>query len=270
MGRWGVVAGLVAVAAVAALALSGCGGSDDASGASTAATAGGGPLDGRWELTDREDAGAMVAIPAGVTVDAVFADGRVSGGAGVNSYSGAYKAGGGGELLIGPVAATQMAGPPAAMAVEGAYLAALEAVRAYTSDGETLTMLAAGDRPLLTFAARAASPAGAWEVTGFNNGRQAVVSPVAGSTLTARFGADGAVTGDAGVNTYRADYATTAPDGIRISAPAATRKAGPQELMDQEAEFLAALESAATFSVRGGLLELRDGSDAIAVTMSRR
>lgn len=270
MARRGVVAGVAVLAAVAMLALAACGGSGDTTASETTGAAAGGPLEGRWELTHREDAGGMTAIPAGVTVDAVFADGRLSGNAGVNSYSGTYRADDGGDLVIGPVASTQMAGPPAAMEVERAYLAALEAVRGYASDGEVLTMYAAGDRPLLAFAARAASVVGSWEVTGFNNGRQAVVSPAAGSTLTARFAADGALTGDAGVNTYRADYTTTPPDGIAISAPATTRKAGPQALMDQEAEFLAALESAATFSLRGDLLEMRDGSDAIAVTLAQR
>ena len=40
--------------------------------------------------------------------------------------------------------------------------------------------------------------------------------------------------------------------------------------MDQEAAFLAALQSATPFSLRGGMLEMRDGSDAIAVTLAQR
>ena len=39
--------------------------------------------------------------------------------------------------------------------------------------------------------------------------------------------------------------------------------------MEQESEYLAALESAATFTVEGSQLEMRDSSGAIAVQMTR-
>ena len=262
------------VGALALGLLAGCGGSDAGSATGSTASPAAATPEGAWELTHLRTGGAMAPLPAGVAVDATFADGRVSGRAAVNSYSGPYTATDAGALTVGPLAATQMAGPPKAMAVEAAYLRALEEARAFASDGRTLTLSSAGGAPLLEFAADTRSLVGAWEVTGYNNGAQAVVSPVAGSAITAVFADDGALTGDAGVNTYRTDYTTTpgasGPSGIAISPPATTRTAGPQDLMDQEQQYLAALESAVTYTLRGDTAELRDDSDAIAVTMARR
>ncbi len=174
---------------------------------------------------------------------------------------------------MGPLASTQMAGPASAMAAETAYLAALERVSSYRVDGSTLTLYSDADDELLAYAAATRGVVGSWEVTGYNNGAQAVVSLIPGSTITAAFARDGSLSGNAGVNTYRSDYSTAAGGSgtttISISPPATTRKAGPQELIEQEQAYLTALESAATFTVQGDTLELRDASDAIAVTLTR-
>jgi len=106
-----------------------------------------------------------------------------------------------------------------------------------------------------------------WIVTGYNNGKQAVVSTIAGTELTAAFGADGSLTGSAGCNNYTASYQV---DGrsITIGPAATTRKActAPEGIMEQEQQYLTALSSAATFSLRGNQLELRTAADALAVT----
>ncbi len=227
--------------------------------ASSTAPDRGGPLEGRWTLTG-----------AGGKIDAVFADGRVSGNAGVNAYTGPYAATAAGDLDIGQLATTRKAGPPAAAEAERAYLAALRGVTSYRSDGRALTLFSPGGLPTLAYERSEGTVVGSWQVTGFNNGRQAVVSVLAGSAISAAFVEDGTLTGDAGVNAYRTSY-TISPDGtgISVSPAVTTRMAGRQELMDQERDYLRALESAATFTVRGSKLELRDGADAIAVTMRR-
>lgn len=269
MSRRTLITGTLALlATVALIALAGCG--SDSSGSTGPR---GGELEGRWVLTHQIVGSAMRAVPSDVTIDAAFADGRVSGRSAVNTYSGRYTATAAGDLKVGPLASTQMAGPAAAMAAETAYLAALERVASYRVDGSTLTLYADSGDDLLAFAADTQGVVGSWEVTGYNNGAQAVVSLVPGSTITAAFASDGTLSGNAGVNTYRSDYSTTAGGSgtttISISPPVTTRTAGPQELIEQEQGYLAALESAATFTVRGDTLELRDGSDAIAVTMTR-
>lgn len=93
---------------------------------------------------------------------------------------------------------------------------------------------------------------------------------LAGTELTVAFGADGRVTGSAGCNTFMGGYKQE--DGtITIGPLASTRKlcAEPAGVMEQEAQFLAALESAATYQLDGDMLHLRTADDALAVTMRR-
>ena len=106
----------------------------------------------------------------------------------------------------------------------------------------------------------------AWNVVNYNNGREAVVGVLTDTELTAVFEGD-EISGSAGCNNYFGGY--SAADGdIEIGPLASTRKACAGEgVMEQEAEFLAALESAATYSISGDRLEMRTADDALAVIM---
>jgi heat shock protein HslJ len=44
----------------------------------------------------------------------------------------------------------------------------------------------------------------------------------------------------------------------------------PEGVMDQEAQYLAALQSAATYSIEGNRLELRTADDAMAADFSKK
>jgi heat shock protein HslJ len=72
--------------------------------------------------------------------------------------------------------------------------------------------------------------------------------------------------GSAGCNTYGTTYVTN-KDEITVSAPAATRMscAEPDGVMQQESAYLLALESAASYHIQQGVLELYDPSGALAV-----
>ena len=94
-----------------------------------------------------------------------------------------------------------------------------------------------------------------WKITGFNNGRQAVVSPLSGTTLSLTFKL-GWVEGFAGCNTFRATYKAEA-DHIVIGPAAITRKTCKgDDVMQQEQQFLSALESATTWGFMGRSLDL--------------
>lgn len=94
-----------------------------------------------------------------------------------------------------------------------------------------------------------------WEVTGFNNGRHAVVSPLIGTTLTVSF-QDGSVVGHAGCNSFRASY-TREGDRLAVGSAVATRKAcDGKGVMEQEREFLAAIESTTTWAIDRDMLDL--------------
>ena len=211
----------------------------------------------------------MEDVPAEAVVTAHFEKGTIAGKV-VNSYIGPFKTDADGNVTeVGPLAMTKMAGPPAVMAVETAYSAALEKTKSYYADGEQLTLYGEGDAELLVYEKSDATLIGAWDVISYNNGKGAVVSIIATTTVTADFGEDGKVSGSSGVNTYGGEYATEDPDKISIGELATTMMAGPEDAMAQEAAFLVALKSAATYRATVNELELRTADGALAVQMKR-
>jgi heat shock protein HslJ len=231
----------------------------------------GGQLEGDWLLTSQRDGDALSPVPAGVTADATFRDGALSGSAGCNRYAAAYVVDGNAlKITVGPM--TLIGCEPPASTVETAYIANLGAVATYTATSETLTMFDSGGAEILVFAAMPpASLTGVtWHATGINNGTGGVVSVVAGSDPTAMFDEAGNVSGDAGCNTFTG---TAAVDGssIKIGPLATTRKACADDAIStQETAYLAALEASTTFAIRGAILELRDDSGALMVGFEQR
>lgn len=196
---------------------------------------------------------------------------RISGSAGCNRYSGGYRATGR-TIRVGPLATTQMACDTAIQRQETAFLQALSRARRFAASGSSLTLRSASGRTLVTFRAQTQALAGtSWNVLSYNNGKQAVVSVLSGTTLTAAFGKDGNLTGFAGCNDYNATYKAAAPK-ITIGPVAATKKhcEKPAGVGEQEAAYLAALGTAATYRVEGSQLELRTADGALAVELRRR
>ena len=103
-----------------------------------------------------------------------------------------------------------------------------------------------------------------WQLLSYNNGKEAVVSVLNGTEITAIFGEDGGLSGFAGCNNYSSAYEVDG-DAITIGPAAATRKfcAEPEGTMEQEAAYLAALETAASFRIEGDSLELRAEDGAL-------
>jgi heat shock protein HslJ len=220
-----------------------------------------------WQLVSVADAGGVVTtVPEGVEATATFADGRVSGSGGCNNYSAAYTLDGD-SLTILPGPMTMMACPEPQMTVEQQFMAALAATASYHIAGEELHLLNADGQVVATFAVlEPASLTGVtWVATMYNNGREAVVSLLADTEITAVFDAEGKVGGTAGCNRYFAGYTT---DGatIAIEPPASTRKMCSEEIMQQEAQYLAALPTAATFTIQGDELELRTAEGALVAS----
>jgi heat shock protein HslJ len=108
-----------------------------------------------------------------------------------------------------------------------------------------------------------------WEVANYNNGRGALITLLDGSRIALDFSTDGQVSGNAGCNNFFTSYGVNR-NNITIGPPATTSLscAEPEGVMDQEAEFLAALQTAATFRIDGDMLEIRSG-DQIAVIATR-
>jgi heat shock protein HslJ len=233
------------------------------------------PLVGtRWALTGYDNGtGGFSSVIRGTEITATFAqEGAVTGSAGCNSYNGAYEAedatSPAGSISIGPVASTMMAcpAPEGIMEQETAYLAALQSATAYEIQGDELTLTGAEGQRLATYTVSEGTPliGTLWEAIQYNNGKEAVVSLVIGTEITAIFGEDGSLSGTAGCNNYTTSYQVEG-DSISIGPAATTRKfcAEPEGTMEQETLYLAALEQAATYRIDGDRLELRDAGGAL-------
>lgn len=237
-----------------------------ASSGCTAEAARGGEFEGiTWVADTYSDGGTMSKLPEEVAADARFDADRVSGTV-LNGYSGPFAATDDGTVTdVGPLVTMKMAGPPPVMAFETAYLTALEKTRSYYSDGSTLTLYDADGEELLTYKKSDTTLIGEWRITAYNNGQQAVVSVISTSTITAVFADGGTLSGNSGVNSYNGSYTTQGSDGISIGELNSTLMAGPQDLMDQEVAYLAALKSATKYTFSGQRLEMRTAEDALAI-----
>jgi heat shock protein HslJ len=196
---------------------------------------------------------------------------RVSGSAGCNRYTGAYKVSRN-SIRISALATTKKACAAPIERQEAAFLKALTGARSFAIRGRSLTLESAGGRAIATFEAQTQALGGtSWDVLAYNNGKQAIVSVLAETKLTAMFGKDGSLSGFGGCNEYNASYKATAPK-ISVGPVASTRKhcEEPAGVSEQETAYLAALETAATYRVEGSQLELRTAGGALAVELQRR
>lgn len=236
-------------------------------GASASAGGTGGTIDGvQWRLTKLPQGGSLVDVPAGVVADARFDAGRVAGTGGCNQFTGPATVDGA-SLEIGPLASTEMACQGAAGDVEQVYLANLAAATSFTATADALSLYDSTGAEILVFTAGPENPlVGEWTVTGYNNGRQAVTSPINGTTLTATFTED-QVSGSSGCNTYNGAY-TLDGDQLKIGPLASTMKACEQAIMDQEAEFLTALQTPTSVEVNGATVTLRAANGETQVVLS--
>ncbi len=215
-----------------------------------------------WGLVGTTVRSADIAA-AGITLK--FDETQYSGFSGVNQYSGTYTAKADGGIEFGPAAGTLMAGPEPLMNIESAYLELIAGCDSYRIENGTLTLMTGGTDTLIFEVPKAAAlPGSSWVVTGYNNGKEAVVGPAVASTLTIEFGTDGTVSGAVGVNRFNGGFEST-DKTVKIGPLAATKMAGEPEMMAQEAAFLKALEAATTWSISRGILDMRDASGAVQI-----
>jgi heat shock protein HslJ len=105
-----------------------------------------------------------------------------------------------------------------------------------------------------------------WTLTGASSpGTIFVLIP--GTTISASFSADWQLSGTAGCNTYSSSY-TTNGGQIAITVPASTNIscASPEGVMQQEASYLSALPTMATYQISGNQLTMKDGSGQSTLT----
>ncbi len=199
-----------------------------------------------WRLLEYGSANDRTTVPIDVTVTLRLEDGRVSGLAGCNRYSGSVLVDEG-RIAIGPLAMTMRMCEPEVMEVERDYASLLDGVDSMALVEGHLVM-SAGDDPILLFERVGFSLPGAWRLDSYNNGRQAMVSVLTGTEITAIFDEEGTLAGSSGCNRYRAEY--SAADGaMGVGLPAGTRKmcGEPPGIMDQESRYLGLLPEIARY-----------------------
>jgi heat shock protein HslJ len=223
-----------------------------------------------WTLSSYADTnGNMVDVLPEAEITAVFGeDGSLSGSSGCNNYNTSYQVDGNNITVNEMIAATMMACPEPIMAQETAYLANLPAAATFEIAADTLTLMDASGNQIAVFTAQQpdALVGTNWEVLNYNNGKEAVITVLNGTKITAVFGEDGTVSGNASCNTYNAPYEVDG-SSITIGIGMTTMMACPGEgVMEQETAYLAALTTAATYSIQGDVLELRTADGALAVS----
>ena len=222
------------------------------------------PLNGTaWVL---DSLGGEAPLP-GHAATLRFEGSRATGTDGCNRYMAGWQATESRLAFTSGPAATMMACEPAVMQRADAFRAALTAANGYRREADRLLLLGEDGRELATFVAQPSTLAGtAWRVTGYNNGKQAVVSVLADTALTIAFDADGRASGSAGCNNFTGSYIQDG-DKVTFGPAASTRRmcARPEGIMEQEARFLKALETVSTARLEGDSLELRTATGALAV-----
>lgn len=212
-----------------------------------------------WVATGiRTEAGALQPVVTGSEITAEFGDGRVGGTGGVNRYGAVYETSGDDAITIYTGPSTLMGGPPELMEQEQLYFTRLGEAARFAATDTSLELLDEDGGVLVRYEARepVALEGTTWYCTAYNNGTGGFTSLVADSRITAVFASDGTLSGSAGVNDYTGSYETVGSDMTIDPAIAATRKAGPEDLMEQEAAYLAALPRVAKFEIEGDGLTL--------------
>lgn len=210
-------------------------------------------------------------LEPGTIVTLRFDGARAGGVDGCNRYVTSYTADGGNLRLLANGASTQMACARPVMLQAAVYMQRLADTHSYRIEDGQLHLAGSDGAVLATFAPQAQGVAGTeWRVTGYNNGRQAVVGVLAGTTLTLAFAADGKTSGTAGCNDFMGTYAQSG-ESLKFGPSATTRKscAQPAGVMEQEQAFLKSLQSVASARQEGDRLELRGADGALMVALTR-
>ncbi|MBT8508053.1 hypothetical protein AZH53_06495 [Methanomicrobiaceae archaeon CYW5] len=207
-----------------------------------------------------DENGAMAAPLVSAPVTAEFMDGSLGGSGGCNSYGASYETSGTSMTIEMPVSTLMYCPEQGVMDQEQRYLTLLSDVASYSVHEGVLTMMDGSGAMILRFEAIVQTLEGTkWLLAGHHDGQNGFVSVLAGTRVSAEFGADDQMTGSAGCNNYFGPY--SADKGTIAIGPLASTEmycADPEGVMDQETAYLAAIQTAAEYRVGAGELMLMD------------
>lgn len=225
--------------------------------------------------TDIQGATWLLQELAGKPVSGIhlrLADGRASGNDGCNLLMGQYSGGTEGSLRfqVDSMASTMMACLPERSATASSYQAALAQTQGYQLQAQTLTLTDAKGKALAVYALQNDGLEGTqWQITGLNNGRQAVVSKASIAQLQLRFLADGQLQATASCGTSYGVYSfDTESHGLEIPNICIRGKACPKfdPARAELAQLHQALQSSTSYRRTGERLELRSEDGALQIS----
>jgi len=233
------------------------------------AAAGGASLEGvDWVLLAYRSGDSLVELgdPRG-PARLRFEGGRVTGSVGCNRLMGAYELDGEGIRFQTSMATTMMACPEPLMSREQAVHAALPSVVSYHREAGRLELLDPTGGVLLRFVAlEPLSLKGpVWQLRAYNNGKQAIVSVLAGTQVTLELRDNGTLGGSDGCNRYMSGF-TLEGDRLTFGPIATTRMGcrGPEGAAEQAATYAAALGTVTGYRIEGDELVLLNGEGGAA------
>ena len=263
------------VTLIPVLLLTSCGDDADDGASDVTTTTGSTPADASpslegslWLFASVEDGPTATTTVAGTNPTLQFlADNRFSANTGCNMLNGTYETSGeDGLRLVGGPMTQRACADEAAQQQELAITQGFDAVRSMARDGGRLQLRDDSGATVLTYAAGSTDLANTtWTVTGVNTGN-AVESSTLTESLTLELGADGAASGNAGCNTFRAGY-TLDGDQLSFDAIATTKKACEPDVTAMEQAYVAALGRVTTVRRTGTSVDLLDDSGAMQVTL---
>ncbi|MDP2182245.1 MAG: META domain-containing protein [Actinomycetota bacterium] len=133
---------LAALLLLAAVVLGGCSTSADPT-----------VVQGTWVLESFGGTAELVSADPAVTTELTLKAGEATGNGGVNSFSGTYEVKDNG-IDFGAIAATAMAGPPAAMDQEAKFLKALDDTRHFEINEDKLVLSDLGNNTVVVMVPR--------------------------------------------------------------------------------------------------------------------
>ena len=95
--------------------------------------------------------------------------------------------------------------------------------------------------------------------------KDALPTPTVDATFAAPKDGEGDVSGSGGINQYSGRY-TVDGDKLTVGTISSTRKAGAPAVMQQETDYLIALQTAATYQIDGDTLTIRSTSGVTVLT----
>ncbi len=227
-----------------------------------------------WVLSSFGPAAAPVAVVPGTTVTAVFTTDGVAGNAGCNQYSGTFQYNNN-ILVFSPLITTKVACDQPIMDQETAYLTGLQTATGYqiingqlqvtypdglltfnAGDGSTSTapVLSLTSTPIVNTDSTLGGLAGVqWTLVSYG-AAAAPVTALDNAPVSIDFTQQG-VSGKSGCNQYSGNFVFN-NNTLTFSPLVSTQLACDQAIMDQEAAYLTALQTATGYQIVNGELQI--------------